>query len=261
MSGLTREYPRGDMKNWPHSIEGLGPPPLNGCPFPTTDEMIKGLVKYPLVVPTYSYPVYSNAGMAVLGQVAVVANAAFEKKMGQEDSPSSWRALAQRDIFGPLGLNGSAFGVTQENSAHVAVASVNSEEVVSKDITPSLVLVFSLSRMEIQDLEFLDAMACSGGQMSSLSDYIKLMQTIIDPTRPESLLPPHVIREWMRPLHGWTDETTEVGMLWEIEKIYDSYSRPIRIFQKREFEFGIFLLVPYLTMLPFPFFLCLPRFF
>lgn len=70
--------------------------------------------------------------------------------------------------------------------------------------------------------------------MSSLADYIKVIQTILDPTRPESLLPPHVIREWMRPLHGWMDETTEVGILWEIEKIQDSYARPVRIFQKCE---------------------------
>ncbi|KAJ7683520.1 beta-lactamase/transpeptidase-like protein [Mycena rosella] len=211
MSGLTREFPRGNMKNWPHSLEGTGPPPENGCPFPTTDQVITGLKKYPLTVPTYSYPVYSNVGMALLGQVAVAANAQFEKSQNLADSPTTWAALAQRDMFDPLGLNGSSFVVTPQNKAHVAVASKNSYEV---------------------DWDFLDAMSCSGGQMSSLSDYIKVMQTILDPMRPESLLLPYVIREWLRPLHGWMDETTEVGMLWEIEKIKDSYARPIRIFQK-----------------------------
>jgi len=68
--------------------------------------------------------------------------------------------------------------------------------------------------------------------MSSLSDYIKLMKTLLDPSRSESLLPPHVIREWLRPLHGWSDDTTEVGMLWEIEKIRDTYGRHLRIYQK-----------------------------
>ncbi|KAJ7499888.1 beta-lactamase/transpeptidase-like protein [Mycena latifolia] len=211
MSGLTREFPRGNMDNWPHSLEGTGPPPMNGCPFPTTDQMITGLKKYPLAVPTYSYPVYSNVGMAILGQVAVAANAAFEKAKNIPGSPTTWAALAQRDIFDPLGLNGSSFVVTPHNKANVAVASKDSHEV---------------------DWDFLDAMSCSGGQMSSLSDYIKVMQTILDPTRPESLLPSHVIREWLRPLHGWMDDTTEVGMLWEIEKIKDTYARPIRIFQK-----------------------------
>jgi CubicO group peptidase (beta-lactamase class C family) len=138
MAGLTREYPRGDMKDWPHSLEGLGPPPLNGCPFPTTKETIEGLAKYPLVVPTYSYPVYSNAGMAILGQVAVAANAAFEKSEGITDPPSTWKALVQRDIFDSLGLNGSSFIVTPENKAHVAVAAVNSDEVVSKCLSLAL---------------------------------------------------------------------------------------------------------------------------
>jgi CubicO group peptidase (beta-lactamase class C family) len=132
MSGLSREYPRGDMKNWPHSVEGAGPSPLNGCPFPTTREVINGLPKYPLVVPIYSYPVYSNAGMAILGAAAVVANVAFENEMGVVDSPPTWQALVRRDIFDPLGLNGSFFTVTPENKAHVAVSSLNSDEVVSR---------------------------------------------------------------------------------------------------------------------------------
>lgn len=41
----------------------------------------------PLVVPIYSYPVYSNAGMAILGEAAVVANAAFDNEMGVVESP------------------------------------------------------------------------------------------------------------------------------------------------------------------------------
>lgn len=132
MSGLTREYPRGDMKSWPHSLSGAGPPPLNGCPFPTLEETIEGLKGYPLVVPTYTYPVYSNAGMAVLGQVAVVANREYEKAKGVEEKeiPGTWQDLVRRDVFEPLGMNGSGFVVTPENKAHVAVAATNSDEVV-----------------------------------------------------------------------------------------------------------------------------------
>ncbi|KAF8169054.1 beta-lactamase/transpeptidase-like protein, partial [Mycena galopus ATCC 62051] len=181
MSGLTREFPRGNMKNWPHSLEGTGPPPINGCPFPTTEQMINGLKKYPLTIPHIHI------------QFIPIE---FDKSNNMTAVPSTWPALAKRDIFDPLGLNGSSFVVTPGNKDHVAVASTDSYEV---------------------DWDFLDAMSCSGGQMSSLSDYIKVMQTILDPTRPESLLPPHVIREWLRPLH---------------EKIHDSYARPVRIFQK-----------------------------
>lgn len=137
MSGLTREFPRGNMKNWPHSFEGTGPPPVNGCPFPTTDQMISGLKKYPLTVPTYTYPIYSNVGMALLGQVAVVANTALEESQNVTGSPTTWPALAQRDIFNPLGLNGSSFVVTPQNKAHVAVASKDSHEVVRFNFSSS----------------------------------------------------------------------------------------------------------------------------
>jgi CubicO group peptidase (beta-lactamase class C family) len=93
--------------------------------------MINGLKKYPLTIPTYSYPVYSNVGMAVLGQAAVAANRDFEKFNNITRSPpSTWPALAQRDIFDPLGLNGSSFVVTPWNKDHVAVASTDSYEVV-----------------------------------------------------------------------------------------------------------------------------------
>lgn len=130
MSGLGREYPHGEMKNWPHSMDGMGPPPLNGCPFPSVQETIEGLAKYPLVTSTYNYPVYSNAGMGILGQAAVVANRNYEMKSNIKDSPKTWPVLAKRDIFDQLGLNGSSFVVTPENQAHVAVAAENSDEVV-----------------------------------------------------------------------------------------------------------------------------------
>nr|A0A3B1EFQ0.1 RecName: Full=Beta-lactamase-like protein str5; AltName: Full=Strobilurin A biosynthesis cluster protein r5 [Strobilurus tenacellus]ATV82115.1 hydrolase 1 [Strobilurus tenacellus] len=83
MSGMTREYPRGNMDHWPHSLEGIGPPPMNGAPFPDTlEETVLGISHYPLNLPTSTYPVYSNAGMALLGQIAVVANAAAERSQG-----------------------------------------------------------------------------------------------------------------------------------------------------------------------------------
>nr|A0A384XLH1.1 RecName: Full=Beta-lactamase-like protein str6; AltName: Full=Strobilurin A biosynthesis cluster protein r6 [Strobilurus tenacellus]ATV82116.1 hydrolase 2 [Strobilurus tenacellus] len=149
--------------------------------------------------------------------------------------PNRWRDLARRDIFEPLGLNGSYFIPNAHNRAHVAVASKYSDEV---------------------DIDFLDVMACSGGQMSSLSDYIKLMQTFLDPTLPQSLLPAHIMREWMTPVFGFNDDETEVGLLWEIVKIQDSYCRPVRVYEKngvlgasrsvfaihREMAFGVALL-------------------
>nr|GAT50410.1 predicted protein [Mycena chlorophos] len=211
MSGLTREFPRGDMLDWPSSREGTGPPPTNGAPFPTLEETISGLQDLPLNLPTYSYPLYSNVGIALLGQVNVAASRMYEEARNESGSPASWPELAQRDLFAPLGLNGSGFLPTEATRAHIAVASSNSDEV---------------------DIDFLDVMSCSGGQMSSLSDYTKLMQTLLDPTLSQSLLPPQVIREWLHPIHSWFDDTTEVGLIWEIEKIRDAYERPVQIFQK-----------------------------
>jgi CubicO group peptidase (beta-lactamase class C family) len=126
MSGLSRET-RGNMKSG--LILSKAPDPL---PFPTLKELIEGLSKYPFVAPTYSYPVYSNAGTAMLGVATVAANAAFEKERGAAESPSTWQALAQRDIFDSLGLNGSYFVVTPEDTAHVVVSSRSRHEVVSQ---------------------------------------------------------------------------------------------------------------------------------
>lgn len=68
--------------------------------------------------------------------------------------------------------------------------------------------------------------------MSSLSDLVKLMQTFIDPTRPESLLRPYTVREWMRPMHTFSDDYSEIGALWEIYQYKDSYNRKVRMYQK-----------------------------
>jgi hypothetical protein len=67
--------------------------------------------------------------MVILREAAVVANTAFNNEMGVIESPPTWQALVRRDIFDPLGLNGSFFTVTPVNKAHVAVSSLNSYEV------------------------------------------------------------------------------------------------------------------------------------
>ena len=74
----------------------------------------------------------------------------------------------------------------------------------------------------------------SGGQMSSLSDLIKVMQVLINPQRPDSILSPFTVREWMRPMHAWFDDYSEVGALWEIYSSTDSYGRKQKLYQKSE---------------------------
>lgn len=68
--------------------------------------------------------------------------------------------------------------------------------------------------------------------MSSLSDLVKVMQTLIDPRRPESLLRPSTVREWMKPLHSFWDDYQEVGPMWEIFRVKDSFGRYSRQFVK-----------------------------
>jgi hypothetical protein len=57
----------------------------------------------------------------------------------------------------------------------------------------------------------------AGGQMSSLSDLSKLMQVLINPQRPGSILSPFTLREWMRPIHTWFDDYSDVGTLGDLQ--------------------------------------------
>jgi len=72
----------------------------------------------------------------------------------------------------------------------------------------------------------------SYGQLSSVRDLVKLMQTFLDSSRSDSLVSPYSLREWVRPTYAWMDDMTEVGLLWEILKVPDSYDRKQRVYQK-----------------------------
>ena len=78
----------------------------------------------------------------------------------------------------------------------------------------------------------------AGGQFSSLYDLAKVMQTLIDPTRPESVLRPSTVREWLRPIHTFWDDLSKICMLWEIESVRDSYGRKVDLYEKCEFFFS-----------------------
>ncbi|KAI5116363.1 hypothetical protein M0805_001373 [Coniferiporia weirii] len=208
ISGLGRDWPPGSAVNvWPGSLEGTGPGWYNGLPFPSNEEFMDGIARNCLVAPPYTVPSYSNTGYSLLG----LANVAANKLAEGNDAPLTHADLLHRDIFEPLNLVDSSFICSDANKANIAIASVSSVEV---------------------DLDFGDATNPAGGQMSSLSDLVKLMQTFIDPTRPESLLRPYTIREWMRPMHAFSDDYSEIGALWEIYQYKDSYNRKLRMYQK-----------------------------
>ncbi|EGN94877.1 hypothetical protein SERLA73DRAFT_77610 [Serpula lacrymans var. lacrymans S7.3] len=207
MSGLGRDWPPGNTSNaWPKTLGGAGPLYYNGQPFPTHQDVYDAIAYDPLIAPPYTYPIYSNTGYSLLGITNVAANEAFEGS----GSPTTHAELVKRDIFDPLGLNGSSFFLTDVNKPHVVVASVETLEA---------------------DLDFGDATNPYGGQFSSISDLVKLMQTFLDPTRPESLISPYTVREWMRPMYVWPDNSA-VGALWEIFQAQDSYGREQLVYQK-----------------------------
>jgi hypothetical protein len=76
------------------------------------------------------------------------------------------------------------------------------------------------------------AMNPSYGLFSSVADLSKVMQTLLNPASDDSLLKPSTVREWLRPAYAWIDDLTEVGLVWEILKIRDSYGRTQRVYQK-----------------------------
>ena len=128
MSGLGRDWPAGTVHNWPHDLQGGGPPPTNGLPFPAHAAVYAAAAAHHLTSPPYAYPAYSNTGTALLGIALVAANRAASARPAAE--PASYAALLQRDVFAPLGMNGSHFLATQENKHAVVVPSLAPEVAV-----------------------------------------------------------------------------------------------------------------------------------
>ena len=137
MSGIGRDLPPGNAHgHWPNSIFGWGPPGHNGLEFPSHQEVFDGIAQSRPVVAPYTYPVYSNTGYSLLGIANVAANVAASGP----SAPSTHAELVQKDIFGPLGFNGTSFLVSEENIRNVVVPSLNPWEIVR-------VLMFILSAM------------------------------------------------------------------------------------------------------------------
>ena len=88
--------------------------------------------------------------------------------------------------------------------------------------------------MYLQDQDFLDAMNPAGGQFSSLSDSIKVVQTLLDPDQPGSLLTRYSMDKWLHSVHAFEeDDWTEIGFIWEIIKAHDKHNRLRKIYWKR----------------------------
>ncbi|KAJ7655652.1 beta-lactamase/transpeptidase-like protein [Mycena polygramma] len=208
MSGLGRDWPPGNVADWPHGWFGAGPPPYNGLPFPETSALLKAVAENAPISPPFTWPVYSNTGTGLLGLALLEAD-----RVARNATESlSYAELLQRDIFGPLDMNGSHFLTTPANKEFVVV--------------PSLA-------PEIADQEFFDPMDPAGGQFSSLRDCITVTQSLLNPEHPKSLITKATMDAWLRPVHSFEeDDWTEAGFIWEIVKAQDSNKRLRRIYWK-----------------------------
>ncbi|KZV67848.1 beta-lactamase/transpeptidase-like protein [Peniophora sp. CONT] len=207
-SGIGRDWPPGTAVNWPHTLEGGGPPPINGLPFPSEGQLFSAIASTRMTYPPAFYPMYSNTGTGLLGLTLVAAN----RLHGEPEEPDSYAALMKRDVFGPLGLNGSSFIASDAN----------------KDL-----LVVPSEESDIVDMDFTDTMNAGGGQFASLSDFVKLSQTLLNPRRSDALLSPYSVQRWLRPVFSFEeDHWTEAGLVWEILRQEDSNGRPRKIFWK-----------------------------
>ena len=74
MSGIGRDWPSGTVADWPHSMAGMGPPPTNGLPFPSYDDLLTSVATHHLVSAPGAYPSYSNAGIALLAYALASAS-------------------------------------------------------------------------------------------------------------------------------------------------------------------------------------------
>ncbi|KAJ7643236.1 beta-lactamase/transpeptidase-like protein [Mycena rosella] len=208
MSGLGRDWPPGNVANWPRDLQGAGPPPTNGLPFPENAALFRSITENPLISPPFTWPIYSNAGTGLLGLALLEADRAARNAT----ESMSYADLVKRDIFDPLGMNGSHF-LTSEVNKHLVVV-------------PSLA-------PEVADQDFLDAMNPAGGQFSSLRDSVTVVQNLLNPEHPKSLISKAAMDKWLRPIHSFEeDDWTEAGFIWEIVKAPDSNKRLRRIYWK-----------------------------
>ena len=118
LADLDRDMPDVNWDAWP------SPPPVAPAFVPKTlEQIVAAIAEMPLISPMETAPVYSNSGYSVLGMSLL---AAANKKAGTN---MTYAELLKRDIFIPLGMNGSSFVATPENAGHIAYPR-NPDEIV-----------------------------------------------------------------------------------------------------------------------------------
>ncbi len=128
--GISRDYPTTNFASWPHVSKSEALPVTHFVDdFHTTElevdrpaqDILTALAKKPLVTLPYSFPIYSNTGMDLLG----LSNLGAERLVNK--STITHNEMVKRDIFEPLGLNGSFYGQPKGvSTARVAVPALDS---------------------------------------------------------------------------------------------------------------------------------------
>ena len=128
MSGIGRDYPPFNVPQWPYpnssSLQNHLMMINSTSPWAGVEAMKQAIARYPLIVPSYAYPIYSNTGFAVLGWCNVAA-----AKHVNKTSPNTYAALLHRDIFAPLQMKGSSFLASDLPGDHLAFPSRGDEVV------------------------------------------------------------------------------------------------------------------------------------
>lgn len=142
LSGLGRDWPPGTLASFPNSTDGSAPPPDNGLPFPSAAGVLSAIAQHRLVLPPGVWPSYSNTGAGVLGLALVAANRMHAERTGARGGgvPATVASLMERDVFGPLRMNGSAYLATPANAHRIVVPSFEPEVVVRPSIELPIVL-------------------------------------------------------------------------------------------------------------------------
>ena len=230
ISGIGRGYPPADWTSWPEipddqkslivpsnlrrSSRNKFTPTEN---FPTIPKIMDAIVQYPLVAPSYSYPIYSNTDFSLLGWCIVAATKAAD--------PTASGSYAE-DIVQPLSMNGSTFLVSTKDKAHLAFPSAVNAHI--NEVVRALCdhPGYSADPLKLKEPRLYRGSQCFGWLILFIEgskDLATVMQMFLDPEREGSIITLNAMREWLGPLRPWLDGLTEVRAVWEIIKFDASH--------------------------------------
>lgn len=99
----------------------IHPPKNFSVYWPSVKEQLGNISEYPLISDPFNFPVYSNTGFSLLGASLSAADSSAT------ENETTYTQIIERDILAPLNMNGSSFGVSDQNRLHLAIPRDGSE--------------------------------------------------------------------------------------------------------------------------------------